>query len=228
MRAVTATNALEAGIDIGDLQGAPLCGYPGSIASLWQQIGGWVYTRQIARLISCSYRAAADQYIIRHTEFIFERSPEHALVNADNLVLLVEHLRCAVAELPFAPGERFGRSEAAAAMLTIMAAAGEVQQVGGRTLWAGLGSPARTFGLRSGDNQPVAIQVEANAPVTPGAVRIIGEVDAASAHFFVHAGAIYMHEGANYLVSTLDMANAIAHVRPVAVDYYTVVDRDAA
>ena len=226
VRAVTATNALELGIDIGDLQAALLCGYPGSIASLWQQMGRAGRTRATSLAILVATGLPLDQYIIRHTDFIFERSPEHALVNADNLVLLVEHLRCAVAELPFGPGERFGRSEAAEAMLAVMAAEGEVQQTGGRTLWAGLGSPARSFGLRSGDNQPVAVQVEAGVPGNPGGVRIIGEVDAASAQSFVHAGAIYMHEGANYLVSTLDLANAIAHVRPVAVDYYTVVDRD--
>ncbi len=230
VRAVTATNALELGIDIGDLQAALLCGYPGSIASLWQQMGRAGRTRDTSLAILVATGLPLDQYIIRHPEFIFERSPEHALVNADNLVLLVDHLRCAVAELPLAPGERFGKSEAAAEMLTIMAAEGEVQQAGGRTLWAGLGSPARGFGLRSGGNQPVLIQVEANAAAgseSPASgVRIIGEVDAESAQSFVHAGAIYMHEGATYRVSSLDLENSIAHVRPAAVDYYTVVDRD--
>jgi DEAD/DEAH box helicase domain-containing protein len=233
VRAVTATNALELGIDIGDLQAALLCGYPGSIASLWQQIGRAGRTRATSLAILVATGMPLDQYIIRHPEFIFERSPEHALVNADNLVLLVEHLRCAVAELPFAPGERFGKSEAATEMLAVMAAEGEVQQVGGRTLWAGLGSPARSFGLRSSANEPVAIQVEADT--TSGAAsgaasgasaRIIGEVDAERAQSTVHAGAIYMHEGANYRVSALDLENSIAHVRPVQVDYYTVVDRD--
>ncbi len=164
-----------------------------------------------------------DQYIVRHPEFIFERSPENALVNADNLVLLVDQLRCAVAELPFAPGERFGKSEAAAELMAVLAAEGEVQQAGGRTLWAGLGSPARSFSLRSGSNEPIVVQVEASAA---SGVRIIGEVDAESAQSFVHAGAIYLHEGATYEVRTLDIANAIAHVHPVAVDYYTAVDRD--
>ena len=226
VRAVTATNALELGIDIGDLQAALLCGYPGSIASLWQQIGRAGRTRAASLAVLVATGLPLDQYIIRHPEFIFERSPEHALVNADNLVLLVEHLRCAVAELPFASGERFGKSEAAADMLAIMATEGEVQQAGGRTLWAGLGSPARSFGLRSSGNQPVSIQVEAGSETPDGGVRIIGEVDAESAQSIAHAGAIYMHEGATYRVSTLDLENSIAHVRPVAVDYYTVVDRD--
>ncbi len=106
VRGVVATNALELGIDIGRLQAAVLCGYPGSIASTWQQMGRAGRTADAALAMLVATGGALDQYVIRHPEFIFERSPEHALVNADNLMLLVDQMRCAAFELPFAQGAR--------------------------------------------------------------------------------------------------------------------------
>ncbi len=101
---MVATNALELGIDIGGLQAAVVCGYPGSIASTWQQMGRAGRTQDAALAILVASGGALDQYIIQHPEFLFERSPEHALINPDNLMLLLDQVRCAAFELPFEGG----------------------------------------------------------------------------------------------------------------------------
>lgn len=226
VRAVAATNALELGIDIGQLQAAVLCGYPGSIASLWQQIGRAGRTRDSSLAVLVATGLPIDQYIVRHPEFIFDRSPENALLNADNLMLLVDQMRCAVAELPFGAGEPFGKSHYAGDVLALLQEQGEVQGHAGRFLWNGVGSPTRSIGLRSAGNDPVLIQVDERS--VPGAAPIIiGSVDRSSARSLVHDGAVYLHEGASYIVELLDMDRSMAHVRPAGVDYYTAVDSES-
>ena len=142
VRAVVATNALELGIDIGQLQAAILCGYPGSIASTWQQMGRVGRTSDglsLALLVATS--GVLDQYIVRQPDFLFARSPEHAIVHADNLMLLVDHVRCAAFELPFADDERFGNCDFTTDVLDLLAEQGDVMrhEMAGRSryFWAG-------------------------------------------------------------------------------------------
>ena len=220
VRAVVATNALELGIDIGQLQAALLCGYPGSIAGTWQQIGRAGRTAETSLAILVATALPIDQYIAQHPEFIFGRTPEHALVNPDNLMLLVDQMRCAAFELPFAEGEGFGASPIAGDVLALLAEQGEAQQAAGRILWAGAPYPARAVSLRSTGIDPVAIQAE-----TPGAPpNVVGQVEEASAPSLVHAGAIYLHEGQTYLVDRLDLEQRVAHVHPYDADFYTTVE----
>ena len=217
VRGVVATNALELGIDIGQLQAAVLCGYPGSIASAWQQMGRAGRTREASLAILVATAGALDQYVIRHPEFLFERSPEHALINPDNLMLLVDHMRCAAFEAPFERGEPFGHSPYAADVLSLLAEQGDVQEQNGRRFWIGAAYPARDVGLRS-SGDTVAIQAETGEGQT-----VIGVIDAASAPLLVHAGALYLHEGQSYNVQELDLENGLAHVAPIEADYYTNV-----
>lgn len=227
---VVATNALELGIDIGQLQVALLCGYPGSIASTWQQIGRAGRTKQTALAILVATGLPIDQYIVQHPEFIFERSPEHALTNPDNLMLLVDQMRCAAAELPFRQGDGFGASSHADDVFDLLLEQGDIQRFGERLMWCGSSNPARQINLRSIGNAPVVIQVDASArlpePTRPASAQIIGEIDDASALTFVHDGAIYLHEGQSYHVTRLDLEERIAHVAPVDVDYYTSADHE--
>ena len=108
MRGVVSTNALELGIDIGALDVAVLAGYPGTIASTWQRAGraGRRATRSAAVLVGSS--APVDQFVVKHPSYFFDASPEHALLNPDNLHILVEHVKCAAFELPFTTGDTFG------------------------------------------------------------------------------------------------------------------------
>ena len=111
IRAVVATNALELGIDIGSLDAVVMAGYPGTIASTWQRAGraGRRQTASLAVLVASS--APLDQYIIEHPEYFFDRPPEHAYINPDNLEILLSHLKCAAFELPIRDGERFGQHD---------------------------------------------------------------------------------------------------------------------
>jgi len=250
VRGVVATNALELGIDIGGLQAAVLCGYPGTIASVWQQMGRAGRAREGALAILVATGGVLDQYVIQHPDFLFERSPEHALINPDNLMLLVDQLRCAAFELPFGPHDHFGASPIAADALQSLAADGEVRLHGGRFFWSGESYPARRISLRNAGSDTVAIQVQEvgsreigrrgvgiegvdvifeNAPPARGDVdesrtaRIIGQIDQGSAPLLLHSGAIYLHEGQSYQVDRLDLASNLATVTSVQVDYYTEV-----
>lgn len=216
VRAVVATNALELGIDIGRLQAAILCGYPGTIAGTWQQMGRAGRTREAALAILVATGGALDQYVIRHPEFLFERSPEHALINPDNLLLLVDHIRCAAFELPFAPGETFGGSPFTADVLALLTEQGDLQFAQGETFWTGEAYPARRVGLRSSGSDTVTIQSgQGSASV------VIGGLEHAAAPLLLHDGAVYFHEGQSYHVDSLDLARSLAQVTPVEVDYYT-------
>ncbi len=216
VRAVVATNALELGIDIGQLQAAVLCGYPGSIAASWQQMGRAGRTRDAALAILVATAGPLDQYVIQHPEFLFAQSPEHALINPDNLMLLVDHMRCAAFELPFQSGERFGNCVFTDDVLALLAEQGDLQPAGPRLLWNGEGYPARSVSLRSSGSDSVVIQSSDD-----GEPRVIGEVDHASAPFLVHDGAIYIHQGDSYLIQGLDLEANVAQAQPVRVDFYT-------
>lgn len=218
VRGVVATNALELGIDIGQLQAALLCGYPGTIAGTWQQWGRVGRTTEASLAVLVATAGALDQFVVNHPEFLLARSPEHAFANPDNLMLLVDQMRCAAFELPFAAGDSFGQSPHTAAVLALLAEEGAVQQFGPRFLWSGDSYPARQVSLRSVGGDPVVIQAVDPASHSP---EIIGEVDAASAQLLVHDGAVYIHEGQSYLVERLELDTHQAWVRPAQVDFYT-------
>jgi DEAD/DEAH box helicase domain-containing protein len=223
---VVATNALELGIDIGQLQAAILCGYPGTIASAWQQMGRAGRTTEASLAILVATANPLDQYIVQHPEFLFERSPEAALINPDNLVLLVDQVRCAAFEMPFQAGDDFGACEFTQDVLDLLGEHGDLSQHGERWLWRGAGFPSRRISLRAGSADAVVIQEDGQGETkSEPAPRLIGEIDAASAQMLVHDGAIYFHEGQGYLTTRLDQENRIAHVTRQEVDFYTAVDR---
>ena len=247
VRGVVATNALELGIDIGQLEAAVICGYPGTIAAAWQQWGrvGRTTGESVAVLVATA--GALDQYVVNNPQYLLQRSPERAFANADNLVLLVDQIRCAAFELPFSEGDWFGQSPYTGEVLDLLSEEKSVQQFGSSYLWRGGGYPSRQFGLRTIGGEPVVVlagssvrgpasgsegredrtgrQHASEASVTPnqGEERftVVGEVDAANATLQVHEGAVYLHEGRSYLVEKLDLEERQAWVWPAEVEYYT-------
>ncbi len=247
VRGVVATNALELGIDIGQLEAAVICGYPGTIAAAWQQWGrvGRTTGESVAVLVATA--GALDQYIVNNPQYLLRRSPERAFANADNLMLLVDQIRCAAFELPFAEGDRFGQSPFTGEVLELLAEEKSVQQFGSSFLWRGGGYPSRQFGLRSAGGEPIVVQAGSSDRASasgsggrqgrtgsrgaPGSgvisnekeerFTVVGEVDAASAPFQVHEGAVYIHEGRSFLVEKLDLEERLAWVWPAEVEYYT-------
>ena len=113
-------------IDIGALDVAVLAGYPGTIAATWQRAGRAGRRSGLSAAVLVASSAPIDQYVVRHPSYFFERSPEHALINPDNLMLLLDHVRCAAFELPFSAGEGFGRSPFVADALQLLAEEGEL------------------------------------------------------------------------------------------------------
>jgi DEAD/DEAH box helicase domain-containing protein len=219
VRAVVATNALELGIDIGAMGAALLVGYPGSIAATWQQAGraGRGAEHSLAVLVATA--DPLDQFLAHHPEYFFQRSPEQALINPDNLLILLNHLRCAAFELPFQAGEGFGNlpGEQIAEFLEFLQAEGVLHQSGKRYFWMADQYPAQGVSLRSAAVDRIVLQVESpdSAPLS------LGEVDYASAHWMVHPGAIYLHEAQSFLVDELDIEGKIARLRRRDSDYYT-------
>jgi DEAD/DEAH box helicase domain-containing protein len=216
VRAVVATNALELGVDIGQLAACVMVGYPGSVASTWQQAGraGRRAGESLAVLIASP--GPLDQYLVAHPRYFFGRPVEEALLDPDNLALLADHVACAAFELPFDAGEGFGAFGDVSALLDLLVEAGTLHRGDARVTWIGEGYPAGRVGLRTGGPDTVVIQDESVEPP-----QVIGQIDRPSAPLLVHPGAVYMHEAAPYLVEELDWANGLARVRAQELDYYT-------
>ncbi len=216
VRGVVATNALELGVDIGQLGAAVIAGYPGTIASLWQQAGRAGRRAESSAAVLVASAAPLDQFVALHPRYLFERSPEHGLINPDNLSILLRHLRCAAFELPFQAGEGFGRAGDVAELLDFLVEEGELHRSNGTYRWVADAYPAEAVSLRASTDDTVVIQeVGEDRPV------VIGEIDRAAAPILLHEGAVYIHEGRTFLVSKLDWDNALAEVEPAEVDYYT-------
>ena len=219
VRGVVATNALELGIDIGSLDAAISVGYPGTIASTWQQMGrsGRRSGTSLAALVCSS--APIDQFLAAHPEYLFESSPEHGLVNPDNLHVLLNHLRAASFELPVPASERFGIDETPT-LLDVLEEDGYVRHADDdRYYWSHDNFPASDFSLRSGAPENVVI-----VDTTGDRHRVLGEVDLFAAPLLVHEKAIYIHEGVQHHVDRLDWDERKAYVTRTDVDYYTDAD----
>jgi DEAD/DEAH box helicase domain-containing protein len=214
VRAVVSTNALELGIDIGALDVSVMAGYPGTIAATWQRAGraGRRSGRSAAVLVASS--APVDQFVIRHPEYFFAASPEHALVNPDNLHILLDHVKCAAFELPFTDDERFGREDVQQ-VLGVLAEEGFVHPADGRWNWTHESYPADAISLRSISSDNFVV-----VDITRGE-RVIGETDFTSGPATLHEKAIYIVEGQLFQVEQFDFDGRKAYVRAVECDYYT-------
>jgi DEAD/DEAH box helicase domain-containing protein len=219
VRGVVATNALELGIDIGGLDAAISVGYPGTIASSWQQMGRSGRRNGTSLSVMVASSAAIDQFLATHPDYFFDRSPEHGLVNPDNLHLLLDHLKASAFELPVPSGEQFGVEETAT-LLEVLAEDGFLRRAGDdRYYWSQENFPASAFSLRSAAQENVVI-----VDTTGDRHRVIGEVDLFAAPMLVHEQAIYIHAGVQFHVDRLDWAERKAYVTRVDVDYYTDAD----
>jgi len=215
VRAVVSTNALELGIDIGQLEACVMVGYPGTVASTWQQAGRAGRRSGLSLAVLVASSNPLDQYIVNHPEYFFSQSPEYGLINPDNLYILMSHLKCAAFELPFAAGEQFA-VPTTEEMLAFLQEEGVLHRQGDRYFWVADAFPAEGISLRSAAAENFVV-VDQTGP----SPRVIGEVDAFSAPMLLHEEAIYMHGGEQYQVEKLDYPNKKAYVRQVEVDYYT-------
>jgi DEAD/DEAH box helicase domain-containing protein len=214
IRGVVSTSALELGIDVGSLDTVVMAGYPGTIAATWQRAGraGRRSGSSCAVLVASS--APLDQFMVRHPDYFFGRTPEHAFIQPDNLEILINHLKCAAFELPIAPGEQFGDVDLPD-LCARLAEAGFLHLAGENYHWTHEAYPADTISLRSVTSDNFVI-----IDIT-GEPNVVGEIDFPSALVFVHEKAIYLHGGQQYHVEHLDFKKSKAYVKRVDVDYYT-------
>jgi len=214
IRCVAATNALELGVDIGSLDAVVMAGYPGTIASTWQRAGraGRRQAPSVAVLVASS--APLDQYIIEHPDYFFQRSPEHAYVNPDNLEILISHLKCAAFELPVREGEKFG-PHPVAELCRFLEQLRLLHYSAGAWHWTSDSYPADAINLRSVSSDNFVV-----VDVT-GEPQVIAQVDFPSALTSLHEKAIYLHEARQYQVERFDYEGRKAYVRRVECDYFT-------
>ena len=214
IRAIVSTNALELGIDIGSLDAVILAGYPGTIASTWQRAGRAGRRQSASAAVFVASSAPLDQYIVEHPEYFFESSPEHAHVNADNLEILLSHLKCAAFELPIRQGENFGPHNTTE-LCTFLQESGFLHNSAQAWHWTSDTYPADTVSLRavSSDNFVVID--------TTGEPKVIADVSFTTALATLHEKAIYLHEAKQFHVDRFDYQERKAYVRRVDCDYYT-------
>ena len=211
---VTATNALELGIDVGHLDATVLVGFPGTIASLWQQAGRAGRGTRDTLSILVGLDDPLNQFFMRHPEILFTKPVENALIHPDNPYILEKHLPCAAFESPITNDdeELFGPGFVEA--MVRLERAGVLDYRNDRWFYTKLGYPAERVSLRSVSGETVALVNERGG-------EVIEEIDAATAPQRVHDGAVYLHQGDSYLVTKLDLGAGVANLKPVDVDYYT-------
>jgi DEAD/DEAH box helicase domain-containing protein len=214
IRGVVSTSALELGIDVGSLDATVMAGYPGTIAATWQRAGRAGRRSGSSCAVMVASSAPLDQFIVRHPDYFFANTPEHAFIQPDNLEILINHLKCAAFELPISPDDKFGEVDVQD-LCARLAEAGYVHKTGEHYHWTQQAYPADTVSLRSVTSDNFII-----IDVT-GRPKVIGEVDFPSALTTVHEKAIYVHGGEQYHVEHLDFKERKAYVKNVDVDYYT-------
>lgn len=213
---VVSTNALELGVDIGQLQVCIMTGYPGTISSAWQQAGRAGRRHGEALVIMVASSSPLDQYIIQNPEYFFNKSPETARINPDNLIILIDHMKCAAFELPFKAGEQFG-NVGTEDLLEYLTEERILYQNGDKWYWMNDSFPAHNISLRSASQENVIIVDQSDV----ANARVIGEMDRFSAMTLLHDEAIYLHQGTQFQVEKLDWEEKKAFVREVDVDYFT-------
>ena len=221
IQGVVSTNALELGIDIGGLDVAILGGYPGSIASAWQQAGRAGRRNSVSVAIVVASASPLDQYMVKHPEYYLGHAPESGFVDPDNPYVLSDHLKCAVFELPFRESWPF--PDDSAAVLSYLEENGVIRRTGDAWYWADRSYPAEEISLRSATADNVVI-----VDTTGGRNEVIGEMDRPSAKELIFTNAIYIHRGDEFVVTELDLENRRCYVESTTVNYFTdaIVKRD--
>ncbi len=212
---VASTNALELGIDIGSLDACILVGYPGTVASTWQQAGRAGRGEDESLVFLVGQNTPMDQYLMIHHDYLFNQTPEEAVIDPDNPHITIGHLRCATHELPLSDDEAQDFGPYADVVLELLEEEGYVRHIDGRWHWASSEYPAAEVNLRNISGPVYTIQDDRNGE------RVIGTIDEFSAMTQLHDHAVYLHGAETYFVEELDLDQKIVHVDRRDLDYYT-------
>jgi DEAD/DEAH box helicase domain-containing protein len=229
LRAVAATNALELGIDVGSLDAAILVNYPGTIASCWQQAGRSGRRTDDSLAVLLAGNDPVDQYLLRHPDYFFAQSPEHAVVDPDNPYVLAKHLKAAAFELPLEDDDLAAFGPLAGPIAEALEREQQLVEVKGAYYHPGGQNPAVGVSLRHMSDNTFSIVLVDGVTKKPANGRtddqsthaVIANVDAISAPELVYPEAVYLHDGETYLVRQLDLDGKVAYVERRETDYYT-------
>ena len=214
LNGLVSTNALELGIDIGSLDTTVIVGYPGTRASFWQQSGRAGRNGQTCVNYLILENQPFDQYIAVEPGWLFEGKSENAIVDPDNLLIELAHIRAAAAELPLSLDDA-ALFPSLGEIIPVLMKAEEVKSMAGRFAWSGPAFPAGDYSLRNMDKTRFKL-------ILDNENREITEMDESQAYHELHPGAVYMHDGALYEVLKLDLVSRTATAKSFEGNYYTV------
>ncbi len=213
---VVSTNALELGIDIGMLDAVITTGYPGSFSSMMQQFGRAGRRNDSSLAIMVATSSPLDQYIASNPQFIQDANPETASVNPDNLLILMDHIKCAAFELPFGENEKFAEHlSTTSEMLAYLEEMNILKKTSGKYHWMSDIYPANDISLRSAAQENFVIVDKTKKS------KVIGEVDYYAAPELIHNDAVYIHQGQQYYIDNLDWDRRMAYAHEIDSEYYT-------
>lgn len=223
-RCIAATNALELGMDIGGIDAVISVGYPGSVSALTQRQGRAGRRSGTSGFLLIGSQTPTDQYIITHPEFITEKRAEPVLIDPDNLLILLQHLQCALFELPFSIDEAYGNlsEDDTRELMDYFVSEGIARLSGDHYFWLENDRPQATVSLRNAGLHRIGIMSSES-----GKPELIGEVDQSSAYWMVHPGAVYYHNGVSYLIEDLDLETRTATAKRCVVSYSTEAQKES-
>ena len=201
---------------MGSLDACIIVGFPGTIASTWQQAGRAGRASDDALAVLVAYNDPIDQYMMRHPEYFFSRSPEEAVIDPENPYILASHLKCAAFELPLREVDEGPFGETSPAITRMLAEEGDLKRIDDRYYWSSSENPSAKTQLRTVGEDTFTIMNQ-----SAGHNNVLGTVDSISAPELVYPEAVYLHEGETYLVRKLDFEGKVAYVEQAEVDYYT-------
>jgi DEAD/DEAH box helicase domain-containing protein len=212
---VATTNALELGVDISGLDAVVVAGYPGTLASFWQQAGRAGRAGDGALVVFVARDDPLDTYLVHHPAAVLDRPVEATVLDPANPYVLGPQLACAAAELPLTRRclDLFGETEARR-VLDELVADGMLRQRPTGWYWVARERPHGSVNIRGSGAEQVAV-VEGDTG------RLLGTVDPGAACWQVHPGAVYLHQGSSYVVDALDLAEGLALVHAENPDWTT-------
>lgn len=212
---VTATTALELGVDIGGLDACILTGYPGTIASTWQQAGRAGRSGSSSLAVLVGLNNPLDQFVMRNPDYVLDGKNERAVLDPCNPYILAEHLLCAAYESPLSELDLPMFGSEVESVLDVLRESGMLAEVERRWYWIGRGYPAADVNLRSTGGKDYTVLEEREDG------RILGAIEESSAFQMLHEGSVYLHQTDSYVVRRLDISEHRAYAARCDVEYYT-------
>jgi len=209
---LAATNAMELGVDVGTLDAVVMNGYPGTVASFWQQAGRAGRGQRDGLAIMVAHDDPLEQFLIREPGLVLDGHNERVAVSPDNPQILAQQLRCAAHERPIAPSELEQFTTKALDVAESLDRSGELHFTSGHFYYPSHEPPAPSVNIRGGGGEQITLRLDGQA---------LGTMERWRAMQSAHAGAVYLHRGASFLVQELNLEAGEAIVVAKETDYYT-------